>query len=442
MISFYDLNKKTIPQHVYQNTKDIEELKQQIGTWYNTKYVLTKESTSIPRVETDVPADVTQGFILTESGLLFKITGVYSDLLYITYYSELQQGPQGIQGPQGVGIEKIESNGYTDAEGYTLTHIDALLTNGTTEHFDVQAKQGPQGQQGVGIEKIESNGYTDAEGYTLTHIDALLTNGTTEHFDVQAKQGPQGPQGPAGSEPVAVTITPDSASTGTLTQEQFNILQESVKNYIVLANEIYILMDNQHESGFLIYSHVCQDNLMNYYIKCIVITISTLGWIRTTKKDLKIKTKTYGGQINDINNIYEMANKRILSAKIEFKGTTLPCSLQKQLYINVTESTPQITIEEINSPTIYVPRVINNIACVEHGSADDKLTFSTRQPSTLVSRTIDIVFARGDSAGSQAVTIIDGKVKVSQTEKSFTYTHSRLTIDSSISYITIIYLEE
>ena len=392
MISFYDLNKKTIPQHVYQNTKDIEELKQQIGTWYNTKSVLTKESTSIPRVETDVPADVTQGFILTESGLLFKITGVYSDLLYITYYSELQQGPQGIQGPQGVGIEKIESNGHTDAEGYTLTHIDALLTNGTTQHFDVQAKQGPQG--------------------------------------------------PAGSEPIAVTITPDSASTGTLTQEQFNILQESVKNYIVLANEIYILMDNQHESGVLTYSHVSQDNLMNYYIKCIVITISTLGWIKTTKKDLKIKTKTYGGQINDINNIYEMVNKKILSANIEFRGTTLPCSQQKQLYINVTESTPQITIEEINSPTIYVPRLINNIACVERGSAGDKLTFSTRQPSTLVSRTIDIVFARGDSAGSQAITIIDEKVKVSQTEKSFTYIHSRLSIDSSINYITITYLEE
>ena len=330
MISFYDLNKKTMPQQVYKNTKDIEELKQQIGTWYNTKSVLTKESTSIPRVETDVPADVTQGFILTELGLLFKITGVYSDLLYITYYSELQQGPQGIQGvqgQQGVGIENIESNGYTDAEGYTLTHIDALLTNGITEHFDVKAKQGLQGiqgetgvkgekgdtgPQGVGIEKIESNGYTDTEGYTLTHIDALLTNGTTEHFDVQAKQGPQGPQGPAGSEPVAVTITPDSATSGTLTQEQLNILQDSVENYIILANEIYILMDNQHESGLLTYSHVCQDTSKNFYIKCIVVTISTLGWVKTEKSTSNLKRAT----LTSFKDIANYENKTIYGINI------------------------------------------------------------------------------------------------------------------------------
>ena len=274
MISFYDLNKKTIPQHVYQNTKDIEELKQQIGTWYNTKSVLTKESTSIQRVETDVPADVTQGFILTETGLLFKITGVYSDLLYITYYSELQQGPQGGTGEKG--------------------------------------EKGDTGPQGVGIEKIQSNGYTDAEGYTLTHIDALLTNGITEHFDVQAKQGPQGPQGPAGSEPVAVTITPDSATSGTLTQEQLNILQDSVENYIILANEIYILMDNQHESGLLTYSHVCQDTSKNFYIKCIVVTISTLGWVKTEKSTSNLKRATLT-KFTDIAN-YE--NKTIYGINI------------------------------------------------------------------------------------------------------------------------------
>ena len=206
MISFYDLNKKTMPQQVYKNTKDIEELKQQIGTWYNTKSVLTKESTSIPRVETDVPADVQTGYLLTAQGLLFKILRVYENIVYLYYYATLPSGAQ------GVGIEKIENTGYTDGDGFTITHVDVTLTNGEVESFDVKAKQGERGLDGSGINpnllingdfRVNQRGKTSythtGEQYDYTYfIDRWFAwGGNPFTFDVSTK-----------------TLTPNTSNTG------------------------------------------------------------------------------------------------------------------------------------------------------------------------------------------------------------------------------------
>ena len=76
------------------------------------------------------------------------------------------QGPAGPQGEQGVqGIQ-----GEQGVQG-------------------IQGVQGEQGAQGVGIVAVENTGYTDGEGFTITHCKATLTDGTEENFDVQAKNG-------------------------------------------------------------------------------------------------------------------------------------------------------------------------------------------------------------------------------------------------------------
>lgn len=73
-----------------------------------------------------------------------------------------------------------------------------------------------------------------------------------------------------------ITLSPDSATQGTLTVEQFTALQLNKGNCIILNNEIYRLADNQHTTGVISYVHTGWDsNIVN---KSINITVSTRAW--------------------------------------------------------------------------------------------------------------------------------------------------------------------
>lgn len=145
MFNFFNTGKRTLPQQVQKNKEDIEQLQSIVKECYNTQKVLTAEDTTIAIADTNIPADVQTGYLLTAQGLLFKILRVYENIAYLYYYATLPSGAQ------GVGIEKIENTGYTDGDGFTITHVDVTLTNGEVESFDVQAKQGERGLNGSGI---------------------------------------------------------------------------------------------------------------------------------------------------------------------------------------------------------------------------------------------------------------------------------------------------
>lgn len=82
--------------------------------------------------------------------------------------------------------------------------------------------------------------------------------------------------------PVSVTISPSTATAGTLTESQLAQLLAMESNYIETdAKEIFRLADNQHESGYLTYSHVGRENGKTY-IKTFTITISTRAWALIT----------------------------------------------------------------------------------------------------------------------------------------------------------------
>lgn len=74
--------------------------------------------------------------------------------------------------------------------------------------------------------------------------------------------------------------TPESGTNGTLTNEQLAVLKHSNSNYIILNKECYYLADNEHMSGYRVYSHVGYES-STYFTKCITITLSTKAWVLT-----------------------------------------------------------------------------------------------------------------------------------------------------------------
>lgn len=74
------------------------------------------------------------------------------------------------------------------------------------------------------------------------------------------------------------TGLPASAVEGTLTEAQFNILQASEDNYIMLQHEKYYLNDDGHKEGFATYTHTGYEN-NTYWIKSITITLNTRAWV-------------------------------------------------------------------------------------------------------------------------------------------------------------------
>lgn len=223
-------------------------------------------------------------------------TNVYSDEISANAKSILQvltdfeqyikeHAVQGATGSPGVSITSVEienqgSNTYalkvTLSDGTIQTagtFTSAPGPKGDTGEQGPVGPVGPQGEMGPQgpVGPVGPKGDTGEQG----PVGPAGPKGDT------GETGPMGPAGPAGGA-VADDITIDqsaSATNGTLTESQLATLQASKLNGIIFANERYILQDNQHESGFLVYSHVGHDSTGNFFVKCITITISTLAWV-------------------------------------------------------------------------------------------------------------------------------------------------------------------
>lgn len=106
----------------------------------------------------------------------------------------------------------------------------------------------------------------------------------------------------AEAKPEEVQITaPTTATNGQLSETQLATLQNNKGAYLMFNNEIYRLQDSQHESGYLVYSHLGYNNTEQIYkIKCITVTISTRGWVltdRTVSNPNTLSPKLYKHQI-------------------------------------------------------------------------------------------------------------------------------------------------
>lgn len=143
-MNFIKPNLNSLPEQVDINTNDIKNLKSVLKSSYKTEKELETTAITIPITDTNAPQGTTSGWLYDSVGHLYSINGGDDTNLLLEYYTNLrgQQGVKGQDGDNGVSVETIENIGYTDGEGYTITHCKATLTNGNEEFFDVQAKQG------------------------------------------------------------------------------------------------------------------------------------------------------------------------------------------------------------------------------------------------------------------------------------------------------------
>ena len=78
--------------------------------------------------------------------------------------------------------------------------------------------------------------------------------------------------------------SPAGATSGTLTEEQMNLLKLSDNNIIKFNNEIYYKNDDEHTEGVLVYTHTgLTEADGGATIKYITVTISTAAWVLTVQ---------------------------------------------------------------------------------------------------------------------------------------------------------------
>lgn len=104
------------------------------------------------------------------------------------------------------------------------------------------------------------------------NIDVTYSNGIPTAIDSLTKSVHNGLLG------YSFILTPDTATQGTLTQEQVDVLRFNPNAYLVLNNELYYLNGNQHIPDVLVYTYNGYENQKGIK-KYISVTISTREWI-------------------------------------------------------------------------------------------------------------------------------------------------------------------
>lgn len=103
------------------------------------------------------------------------------------------------------------------------------------------------------------------------NVDVVYENGIPTRLDSLTKSSIEGLLG------YSIILTPDTATQGTLTQEQVDTLRFNPNAYLVLNKELYYLNNNQSTPGVLVYTHNGYDGQKGIH-KYISVTISTRGW--------------------------------------------------------------------------------------------------------------------------------------------------------------------
>ena len=116
-------------EQVRKNMEDIEALKGKIKDVFKTTATLTSSSVSVALVDTNV-TDEEEGWLMSDDGLLFAITGNDGTNLLISYYSDLK-GPQGDPGAALNIDDNIESLTKVWSSKKTSDSIKALLDDNT-----------------------------------------------------------------------------------------------------------------------------------------------------------------------------------------------------------------------------------------------------------------------------------------------------------------------
>ena len=135
---------RTESEQVWKNMEDIDKLKETIKPEYTTAEALTSSNTSVAIANTNAPSGTKSGWLLTQDGLKFKITGGDDTNLLLEFYANLK-GPQGEDGAavniddNTTSLTKVWSSSKTANEIAGLIN-DSITSNINTWSSDQQTK--------------------------------------------------------------------------------------------------------------------------------------------------------------------------------------------------------------------------------------------------------------------------------------------------------------
>ena len=180
-----------------------------------------------------------------------------------------------------IGENKLKVNGtLTFADG-SICRIDTIGEKTFTVEY-LYNTRGPKGDKGASINGFSTIKFTNRGDNTITEVQAETDTGNFP-FEIYAANGSGG-----GSNVGYVYINlPDTTTDGIFNEQELNILLGSKENKIIFNNEIYLLQDNQHEAGYLIYTHIGRKSTKEFFTKCITVTINTRRWVLTALEQQK-----------------------------------------------------------------------------------------------------------------------------------------------------------
>lgn len=173
-------------------------------------------------------------------------------------------GPVGPQGEQGEPGER----GEPGEQGHPVYYVNAELKENPTIALTLVQPQAPL--MTVGDLCVGSDGYL-ARCYQINADQAVMTT----LYSLK---------GDPGASPTGITLEPNTATEGTLTENQLSTLQANDFNYIVLNKEIYHLQDKDYQ--FRVYTHTGR-TLQEGKIKIKTISLTTSALSNIWKWDLQ-----------------------------------------------------------------------------------------------------------------------------------------------------------
>ena len=151
-----------------------------------------------------------------------------------------------------------------------------------------------------------------------------------------------------------ITLTPASATQGTLLQDQIDELTTDMSVKLQLNNELYYLNNNQSTPGVLVYTHNGYDGQkgVNKYIS---VTISTRGWVMTQEwSSLPVIIGTYSAEDGWISFDKQPAARAV-------GGTAYTIAIMSTL-LGTTAMTMPIHLADVYDSRIYGATAIGKIS--------------------------------------------------------------------------------
>lgn len=233
----------------------------------------------------------------------------------------------------------------------------------------------------INNEQIEGTSNIELPIASGEYIEVDTSDGSTIKFQLKDAFWTELDNIIGDAKPEEVQISaPTTSTSGTLNTTQLSTLQNNKGAYLMFNNEIFRLQDHYHTAGYLVYSYVGFENTTSVYnIKCITITVSTGGWVLTTRAIIDpttlnnylpksggtmtgaitlnsgdgtcIKYPNNGLYINNAQNYTMIGN---WNDNLYLGHSTVPVNIRNELTVNgqiFTETTAQGLV--MNSPTHY-----------------------------------------------------------------------------------------